>query len=281
MKLKEGYKRELQLTMLEMMKDIDKLCQENDIEYYIAYGSCIGAVRHKGFIPWDDDFDIMMTDDNYFKFLRTCEEKLDKNKYYVQTPDKEENYYLSFSKIRNIRTTLIEEKNSDIDITYGVYIDVFPLVGVPNSKFKRKLLKINRAFMLSANINVINNVVAKQLFNIILKVFGRKLILKYTTKKCFKYKCKDCDKVVSISDGDGFEKNIIDKSALGKPNYVPFENIKLPIPEDADKYLNKIYGDYMVIPTKKEIKAKEHTPYFLDLHLPYSEYQKNPQEYIK
>lgn len=260
--------------MLDMIKDIDVLCKKYDIKYYIAYGSCIGAVRHKGFIPWDDDFDISMTDDNYFKFLSICEKELDKEKYYVQTYEKEEKYYLSFAKIRNIQTTLIEEKNSDIDITYGVYIDVFPLVGVPKNKFKRLLLKVNRAFMLSSNINVINNKFLRFVFNLLLKTFGRKRLLKYATKRCFKYKCSDCREVVSIADGDGFEKNIIDKSVLGNYKYVPFEDTYLPIPEGYDTYLRNIYGDYMQIPSPEQIKKSEHTPYFLDLNLPYSEYKK-------
>ncbi|UKI27987.1 MAG: LicD family protein [Bacilli bacterium] len=76
-------------------------------------------------MPWDDDFDIGMTYDNYIKFLNVCEEQLDKSKYYVQTPKKEEDYYLSFSKIRDITTTLIEEGNKDIDIVRSVYVDVF------------------------------------------------------------------------------------------------------------------------------------------------------------
>ena len=141
MKLEKDYKKKLQSKIFEMLKDIDKLCKENDIEYYLISGSALGAVRHKGFIPWDDDLDIGMTDENYFKFLKICEEKLDKDKYFVQTPKTEKNYYLSFAKIRDITTTLVEENNVDIDITYGVYIDVFPFVGVPNNKMNRNILK--------------------------------------------------------------------------------------------------------------------------------------------
>lgn len=174
MKLEKNYKRKLQLKILDIVKDIDKLCKENNIDYYIIYGSALGAVRHKGFIPWDDDFDIGMTYDNYVKFLKLCEEKLDQENYYLQTYEKEENYYLSFAKIRDITTTLIEEGNKNIDIIRSVYVDVFPLVGVPNNKFKENILKINRAFMLSANKNVINNKIFKIIFNIILKIFGRK-----------------------------------------------------------------------------------------------------------
>ena len=272
MKLEKDYKRKLQLRILDIVKDVDKICRENDIDYYILYGSALGAIRHQGFIPWDDDFDIGMTFDNYVKFLEICEKKLDKNKYYVQTPEKEKNYYLSFSKIRDIRTTLIEEGNENIDIVRSVYIDVFPLVGIPNNKIKERILKINRAFMLSANMNVINNKFLRCIFDIILKIFGRRKILKYTTKRCFKY--NDCEYWCSIADGDGYIQNKIKREIYGKPKYVKFEDIMLPVPENTDKYLKNIYGDYMKIPSEEQIKFREHTPYYLNFDLPYDEYKK-------
>lgn len=274
MKLEKDYKRKLQLRILDIVKDVDKICRENDIDYYILYGSAFGAIRHQGFIPWDDDFDIGMTFDNYVKFLEICEKKLDKNKYYVQTPEKEKNYYLSFSKIRDIRTTLIEEGNENIDIVRSVYIDVFPLVGIPNNKIKERILKINRAFMLSANMNVINNKFLRCIFDIILKIFGRRKILKYTTKRCFKYNTNDCEYWCSIADGDGYIQNKIKREIYGKPKYVKFEDIMLPVPENTDKYLKNIYGDYMKIPSEEQIKFREHTPYYLNFDLPYDEYKK-------
>lgn len=269
MKLEKDYKRKLQLKILDIVKDIDKLCKDNNIEYYILYGSTLGAIRHKGFIPWDDDFDIGMTYDNYIKFLNVCEEQLDKSKYYVQTPEKEEDYYLSFSKIRDITTTLIEEGNKDIDIVRSVYVDVFPLVGVPNNKIKENILKVNRAFMLSANKNIINNKILRGIFNIILKIFGRKRILKYTTKRCFKYDTNNCEYWCSIADGDGYKQNKMKRNIYGKPKYIDFEDTKLPVPEKTDEYLKSIYGDYLKIPSKEQIKAREHTPYYLNLDLPY------------
>lgn len=274
MKLEKDYKRKLQLRILDIVKDVDKICRENDIDYYILYGSALGAIRHQGFIPWDDDFDIGMTFDNYVKFLEICEKKLDKNKYYVQTPEKEKNYYLSFSKIRDIRTTLIEEGNENIDIVRSVYIDVFPLFGIPNNKIKERILKINRAFMLSANMNVINNKFLRCIFDIILKIFGRRKILKYTTKRCFKYNTNDCEYWCSIADGDGYIQNKIKREIYGKPKYVKFEDIMLPVPENTDKYLKNIYGDYMKIPSEEQIKFREHTPYYLNFDLPYDEYKK-------
>ena len=278
MELSKNYKRELQLKILDIVKDIDSLCKENNIQYYLLYGSALGAIRHGGFIPWDDDFDIGMTYDNYEKFLVACEEQLDKSKYYIQTLEKENDYYLSFAKVRDITTTLIEEGNKNVNIVRSVSVDVFPLVGVPNSKLNQLVLKLNRAFMLSANLNVINNRVLKSVFDVMLKIVGKEKILKYTTKKCFKYSCKDSDYWCSIADGDGFEYNTMNKMIYGKPKYVKFEDTKLPVPEKTDKYLQNMYGDYLKIPSEEQIKQKEHKPYYLNLNLPYLDYMKSKEK---
>lgn len=270
----ENNKRNLQLKILEMVKYFDKFCKDNNIEYYLVYGSCLGAVRHKGFIPWDDDFDVGMTLENYNKFIELCKKKLDGSKYFLQTLETEPNYYLSFAKLRDINTTLIEKGNENIPITYGIYIDIFPIVGIPKSKIARSIQAINRAFALSANLNVINNKFLYKVFRIILKIFGKKNILKYCTKHAIKYKCEECEEWCSIFDGDGLEVNKTTKSIMGKPTYVQFEDTMLPIPEKYDEYLKHTYGDYMKKPTPEQIKQKEHTAYVLDLNHSYEEYQK-------
>lgn len=267
--MKKDYKRDLQLKIFEMVKDIDNICKKHNIKYYLAYGSCLGAVRHKGFIPWDDDFDIIMKYDEYLKFLDVCQEELDKETYFVQTLDTDPNYYLSFAKIRNIKTTLIEENNKDEKMINGVYIDVFPLVGYPNNKFKQLILKINRAFVLSANRNVINNKLLYNIFKMILKIVGKKRIIKYCTRQCVKYKCEDHEQIISVFDGDGIQIGLTSNNVLGKPKRVKFEDLKLPIPENYDVYLKNLFGDYMKIPSKEQIEFKTHTPYFLDLNKHY------------
>lgn len=270
----ENNKRNLQLKILEMVKYFDNFCKSYDIEYYMIYGSCLGAVRHKGFIPWDDDFDVGMTLENYNKFISLCKTKLDRSKYFLQTLDTEPNYYLSFAKLRDINTTLIEVGNKDIPITYGVYIDIFPLVGIPNGKIAKKLQSINRAFALSANLNVINNKFLYNIFKIILKIAGKKNILSFCTKQAVKYSCTNCENWCSIFDGDGLAINSTTKTIMGKPTYVPFEDTMLPIPEKYDDYLKHIYGDYMKAPTLEQIKEKEHTAYVLDLNHSYDEFLK-------
>lgn len=272
--MKKDYKRDLQLKVLEIAKYIDKICKKNNIDYYIIYGSALGAVRHTGFIPWDDDFDIGMTYENYQKFIDVCKKELDTKKYFLQTPETEKNYYLSFIKLRDITTTLVEEANKDKEITYGVYVDIFPLVGVPKNKIKRKLLEINRAFAISANTNIINNKYLYTIFKIILKIVGKKNILNICRKNCVKYSCNDYEDWCSIFDGDSIESNMTTKNIMGTPTRVPFEDTYLPIPEKYDEYLRNIYNNYMKIPSKKQIKEREHTPYILDLDHSYEEYLK-------
>ena len=270
--MKKDYKRDLQLKILEIVKYIDKLCKKHNIEYYMIYGSTLGAIRHKGFIPWDDDFDIGMTYENYIKFIDVCDKELDTKKYFLQRPETEPNYYLSFMKLRDITTTLVEEANKDINITYGVYVDIFPIVGVPKNKIKRKLLEINRAFALSANTNIINNKFLAFVFKVILKIIGKRRILNICRKNCVKYSCNDYEDWNFIFDGDGMERNMTTKSIMGVPTRVEFEGLKLPVPEKYDEYLTHTYGDYMKIPSKEQIKKFEHTPYILDLDNSYKEY---------
>lgn len=267
-------KRKLQLKILEMAKYIDKLSRENDIEYFLIYGTCIGAVRHKGFIPWDDDFDIGMTYDNYLKFIKVCDEKLDKENYFLQTYKSEKNYYLSFAKMRDLSTTLIEAHNENIDMHKNVYIDIFPFVGYPNKNLQRKIFKLGRAFMLSANINVINNKFLYNTSRLIIKIFGKKKILKVTRKYCSKFDIKKCEYVCSVCDGDSITRNLFKKEWIEKVKYVEFEDTKLPIPFNYDEVLKTTYNDYMTIPSQEEIDNGQHNIIFLDLNLSNKEYEK-------
>ena len=266
--------KQLHNVEVEILDEIVRICEKHNLHYYLVGGTLLGAARHKGFIPWDDDFDIMLKLDDYNKFIKACQEDLDSKKYFVQTLETDPNYYLSFGKIRNIQTTLIEQNNRFENMVNGVYVDVFPLVGYPEGKFKKTILEINRAFALSANRNIINNKFLYSVFKLILKIFGKANIIKYCTKQCIKYKCEDCDKIISVFDGDGVQIGLTSNSILGTPNYVKFEDIELPIPQDYDSYLKNLYGDYMKIPSKEQIDFKTHTPYILDLNHSYEEYKK-------
>ena len=117
--------KEIQSIALNILKYIDKVCKENKIRYFLVGGTLLGAIRHKGFIPWDDDIDIFMDYQNYQKFMDCCDKYLDTEKFYFQREDTKELPYF-FSKIRMNGTTCISPidiKNKDFH--YGIFVDVF------------------------------------------------------------------------------------------------------------------------------------------------------------
>lgn len=263
--------RELQKKILEIVKFIDTLCKEHNITYYLCYGSALGAIRHKGFIPWDDDFDIMMDMENYQRFTELFADNSYDN-YVLQNQKSDKNYYLLFGKVRDISTTYIECDNVDRDIMYGVFVDIFPLVGVPNNKWQRTMQKTQRAFVMSTYINVINSKKLKKLYDLIVHIFGKKRVRKFGYRGCVKYPFATHDLCCNIFDGDSYELNTFPKAYLGTPLYVPYEDTLLPVPQNYDDYLSGIYGDYMRIPSPENRKL--HDVYFMDLKTPYIEYIK-------
>lgn len=130
-------KEKLQSVILSIAKDIDKICRDNDIEYFIDGGTLLGAVRHKGFIPWDDDFDIEMTRSNYNKFIEVCNSCLDQDKYFLETSENTEKYAFSFAKILLNDTKIIEDFSKDVDVHHGIFVDIFPMDIIPDNKILR------------------------------------------------------------------------------------------------------------------------------------------------
>lgn len=269
--MKNNELRRLQLNLLDILKYIDEFCKENKIEYYVVYGSCIGAVRHKGFIPWDDDIDIAMTMDNYDKFCKLFS-KANTGKYFLQTKKTDPNYNNNFGKIRNTETTLIEFNNKNLNMVFGTYIDIFPLVGVPNNKFKRYIQKLDRTFYLSTEKRVVNNKLLGAIVNLLIKILGKDNIKKRCYKNLIKYDCKSSDNWMSCF-ASLYEENIHPKEYYGKPKYIQFEDIKVPVPCEYDKYLRHIYGDYMKLPDEEKRKSDQHSS-ILDLDKPYTYYLK-------
>ena len=138
--------KDVQGKILEVMKFIDKVCRENGIVYYIMGGTALGAVRHGGFIPWDDDLDIFMTPAEYVKFKTAMERKAD-DKFVLQewrtVPD-----YLEYAKVRMNGTTFIEEAFKDRrDLHQGIYVDIMMLHKVPDNSFIQKLVYYNCKFV--------------------------------------------------------------------------------------------------------------------------------------
>ena len=142
--------REIQLFELQMLKNVVKVCDDNNITYILSSGTLLGAVRHGGFIPWDDDIDIYMPLSDYKKFLKIAQRELGE-KYFVQNYKTDKNYSEMWTQIRANGTTSMPVKAYKFDIHYGMCMDIFPAVGVsdaPKKKLKqKKALSLNRLLL--------------------------------------------------------------------------------------------------------------------------------------
>ncbi|EJT5931355.1 phosphorylcholine transferase LicD [Clostridium perfringens] len=255
--------KDVQEKILEIIVYFDDICRMNGIEYYLMGGSALGAIRHEGFIPWDDDLDVFMTYDNYKKFISVFREQLDTDRFYLQEEATEE-WPLYFSKIRMNGTIFMESNNIGRNMHNGVFIDVFCLNNVANNKLISYIqyvaARVLTAITLSRRGYFTNNkkkLVAIKLARILDSKVMEKLLIKIVrsnNKKSTKY-------VGHFFGKAKFKNSYFPKIYLGKPRYVKFENLMLPVPNKVEEYLKDRFGDYMMIPSKEEQDNSVHAEF--------------------
>lgn len=240
----------LQKILLEMAKDIDRVCRENNIEYFLTAGSALGAVRHKGFIPWDDDFDITMTTHNYEKFLEIAKKKLDPLKYYIQEGYKD--WPLSYTKIRLRGTCLKESEIWDVSKELsGIFIDVFPLENAAKTKLGRIWQYFCVKVLISYGLKkrgTKETTFLKRLLVRLSFVLETKFIRIFFRKQVERYRNVNTELLGSFSGNLRFNTIFFKREDFGKPIRVPFEDTMMPIPPGYHNILSQIYGDYMQLP---------------------------------
>lgn len=266
--------RSVQGKILETMKYIDKLCRENGIVYYIMGGTALGAIRHGGFIPWDDDLDIFMTPQEYAKFKKVFE-KENSDKFMLQewrtTPD-----YLEYAKIRMNGTTFIEEQFKDrYDMHHGIYVDIMILHKVPDNKFIQKQVYYYSKFVTLYALSQRNwkpKTKAQAIVLKSLKLLPCKLLAKMCYKKIYKYDdLQDNFKYCYWITPAKFKNGLFDKDFFTAPVDIPFEDTYLLGAEKIKEYLEYRYGDYMRLPSVEQQQAAVHA-YVFDTKKDYKEY---------
>lgn len=252
---------------LDILSNVADFCDKNELRYYLAYGTLIGAIRHKGFIPWDDDIDIWMPRDDYNKLMEIYN-NFDNGPYKLITPyDKVSRH--TFVKIVN---TLTVKKEAEIDYKngfLGVDIDVFPLDGQPDDQIKyekwydklQKYYKFYPYLILSHN----NKIKRKIAFPIIrLLSGGKNNILNKTKKLHCKYPYEKCTYVGSIECCYDYIELRYKKEWFDDFVFVEFENKKFKAPAEYHKILTQTYGDYMTLPpVEKRITHHSNKVYWL------------------
>lgn len=249
--------RKVQLLQLKIAKEIKRICEKNDIKYFLMVGSLLGAVRHGGFIPWDDDMDIGMERSEYEKFLKAVERDL-APEFYMQTWEKEEHYAYPFGKLMLCDTVWLEELTSDVDITHGVYVDIFPYDAIPNSEKDREKQNKKHIFyrQLLLAINKYDAFTYKKGFKkavfAVLKMFSflfsnNRIKEKYT-QLIYSGHCADSTDYYAFGMPYSYSKGQMKKEWIENLKPIAYEDDMFLAPIDTHDYLSYVYGDYMTPP---------------------------------
>lgn len=267
----KGYRKlsieELQALQLQTMKVVHEVCLENNIKYYIIAGTALGAIRHGGFIPWDDDIDIAMTRDEYDKFKGIFEKCFDKDKYFLQDYDSDIDFRPPLMRLCIKGTYLDFECERHWKYCKNAYIDIFPLDNVPDEESLRNqqeknLLKYKKIISRKLyRIHETNNIlarIAKRFIALYLKTIPLKSLQKKYVKEMKRYNTVDTSCVCSMASQYKYSKQTMDRTIYGKPTLVKFEDTEFYGPENIKQYLEKLYGkNYMEIPPVEKRRKPE------------------------
>lgn len=255
--------KKIQSIELDILKSFDKICKKNKLKYVLTGGTLIGAIRHNGFIPWDDDIDIAMPRNDYNKFIKIQEKELNKEKYYFQSIETEEEYSNIGAKIRRKNSVYKETLSSISRENQGIWIDIFPIDNISDNKIlafftftKMFYYKMLLSYKLKNNPTT-NSFSKKTLLNII-KLNSNFYSLKRLKKKYFKLitktNKKETKNVINFG-GVYLLKEKVPKEFINNIIAHQFENEKFNIPKNYNNYLTHIYGDYMQLPPKEKRKS--------------------------
>lgn len=257
----EKYKlKKLQELEFDILKQFIEICDKYDLNYSLAYGTLIGAVRHNGFIPWDDDIDVAMSRADYDKFCKIMESQPLEG-YFFQSYITEPQCGLIFSKIRKDNTVLSEIYSHHINMHQGVWIDIFPYDKVSNNKIKRKIdylmfLVWKNMYIVKCDYNMPpNRSKIGYIFYYVVKFvnlfLSRRFLINKVEKSMTKYKNKSTDYVFSYADNN-VEQKKFPSELLDHYCFLNFEGEKVKSFKEYDCYLRNNYGDYMILPPEDQ-----------------------------
>lgn len=274
----------LQDKMLSIFKCFAKICKENNLRYCLAGGSCLGTLRHQGFIPWDDDLDVYMPRDDYERLWNLMNGKTIEGHYLLCRTSEDKNYHHRVMQLVDVNTTFIHSRCKDEDIEHGIYIDIIPLDACPDGKFQRFLQICNAVIFSICNIQckpeynggkmtALMTLGTNILLSLIRSPKARYRVWKAAERRMTRYRWENCSHVKCITSTlhellTPFPKEYFcfgDRRAL-------FEDTEAIIPKNAEAYCKKMYGDYMALPPEEKRIVKHRTEY-IDLENNYKKYR--------
>jgi len=261
---------------LDIFKNFINVCQKLNLKYYLLGGTLLGAVRHEGFIPWDDDIDVGMPRKDYEVFISKGQEMLPK-KYFIQNFYSDLDFPLNFTKIRDNETTFLETSVRKLNINHGVFIDVFPLDFYPNKEKERNRIKIKKKILDSRISSAFYFNKKRFSFKLcLLKVVSHMFypsISKAVQKKEKLYKSVTDGKFLVNHSGAWGDKEVVPAEWYGEGCLLKFNGLEVVAPKEYDKWLSQVYGNYMIFPPE-ESRIPHHYIDIIDLEKSYLEYKK-------
>lgn len=256
--------RKLQLEELKILNIFVDICEKNKLRYYLLGGTLLGAIRHKGFIPWDDDVDVCMPREDYDQLLKIAEKELEEP-YYLSSTDNNRDYRYSFARIAT-RNVKIKNYSANIPRVEDAWIDIIPLDGMPEKKMELRFHKFKLVFWRGMNqiaqYDELVDQVRKRgkLETLVVKIAGWKIFRKIVDyRKCLrkieqtlkKYKYDDCDMIINYMAAYGFAE-CFPKKWFAEGKKYQFEDQEYIGPCDYDSVCRQIYGAYMELPPEDQ-----------------------------
>ena len=251
---------------LQILKDIADVCEKHHLRYFLAYGTLLGAVRHQGFIPWDDDIDLLMPRKDYIKFHEAIQKEMGE-KYTIESTITKEDYYSFSARLRLNGTTYPEEPLEYVDTHTGIFVDIMPRDDLKTDKGLMLHLRGHVAFWMSALRAIAHGTkFSQEKFRTLGKMLHPFSLLFYgeLSRRIF----EDLSMSKSQAGGDymanlasfgNWKKSLVSKDVYGEGVKLQFEDATFWAPKDYDTVLRKSYGDYMCLPPLEQQVSAHHT----------------------
>lgn len=257
--------RKMQLTETDMLGELDRICRKRQIPYIIDSGTLLGAVRHGGFIPWDDDIDVKMLRDDYDRFCQVCQEELG-SKYFLQTYKTDKGYRWAYARILRNGTTFIREGHECLKSRTGIFIDIFPCDNMPDSLIMQKYFNF---LALCCRKMLYSEVGAKSAATVwrrmgfsFLNLFPKSWAYRCLEAIAYKYNHVKTRKVRCYAWGSKEESKGQERRWFEKTKDMKFEDLVVKGPVKSSEMLEYYYGEnYMKLPPKEERQPKHTAKY--------------------
>lgn len=257
------YIKNIQYCLLIIAKEIKRICEKNNIHYFMIAGTLLGAIRHKGFIPWDDDMDFGMFRADYNKFIDACKKDLNNELFFLQNVYTDSGFGKYYTRLLLNNTSINYEYIKDVQCNKAIFVDIFPYDSVPESKVLRKKQSVITSFSMrlikkKMKYGIECYTLGGKLELLFEKFFSRNRLIKIYEKEMQRYNKNQNTTCVCCSNaGEGYQKETLKRQWVKDTVMMQFEDTEFPGSVLYDEYMKYFYGDYMTLPPENKRMTHE------------------------